>query len=205
MYPTGEAFINQQRKRSKPGVADAVKARQERALRWFTAQVPLPIAGQRIVDLGTRDGYVVDRLNAMGAIVEGIELVPEVAKYDRDVLGRNVQQGDMRETDYADGSWDMVFCIHSMEHVPDPDRVMAEIIRICKPGGWFMVVVPMENEPVTRYAHNCFFACPRELCDLVTQFAVDVSTIKSEVKFLKDKSMAGGKSEEILLVGRKSG
>lgn len=199
--PATDEFVAQQRKRSKPGVVRSVQPRQERSLRWFTANIDCKIRGARIIDLGSRDGYMVDRLAAFGAIAEGIEIVPETAEYARRELGRNILCGDLRQTAYADDSWDMATCLHALEHIPDPERGLAEIVRIVKPGGWILIVVPIEEEPSKGYAHNYAFHGEQDLIDMMSQYPVDIG--RHEVKVLKDKSRAGGKSLEILLVCKK--
>lgn len=199
--PTDERLIAQQRKRSKPGIVRGVQPRQERAIRWFMANIDEPIQGKRIIDLGSRDGFVVDRLKALGAIAEGLEIVPETADFARRELGRNILPGDLRETEYADDQWDMATCLHVLEHIPDPERGLAEIVRIVKSGGWMLLIVPIEESPSKGYAHNYAFPTEEAFVDMVSQFPVEIG--KHEIKVLKDKSRAGGKSLEILLVCRK--
>jgi SAM-dependent methyltransferase len=50
--------------------------------------------------------------------------------------------GDAARLPFADNSFDRVLCSEVLEHVPDPDAVLAEISRILKPGGLFAVSVP---------------------------------------------------------------
>lgn len=43
---------------------------------------------------------------------------------------------------FADSTFDKVICSEVLEHVPDYERVIAEIHRVLKPGGLFAVSVP---------------------------------------------------------------
>jgi SAM-dependent methyltransferase len=43
--------------------------------------------------------------------------------------------GDAMSLDFPDGSFDVVLCAQVYEHVPDPQRLMAEIHRVLAPGG----------------------------------------------------------------------
>lgn len=43
---------------------------------------------------------------------------------------------------FKDKSIDMVFCISLLEHVSEPEKALAEIIRVLKPGGYFYCAVP---------------------------------------------------------------
>lgn len=42
-----------------------------------------------------------------------------------------------------DASFDFVICSHILEHVPDPDKAMREILRIMRSGGKAIIMVPL--------------------------------------------------------------
>jgi SAM-dependent methyltransferase len=44
-----------------------------------------------------------------------------------------------------DQSFDVVVCVHVLEHVPDDRKAMAELRRILRPSGMAVVMVPMEE------------------------------------------------------------
>ena len=60
-----------------------------------------------------------------------------VAKVDRLKLVqvRALRQMDARSLDFPDNHFDTVTAMHVLSVVPEPERVMAEIARVCKPGG----------------------------------------------------------------------
>jgi len=47
---------------------------------------------------------------------------------------------DARELAFADDSFDQVVAMHTMSVVPEPERVLAEMARVCRPGGSVIVV-----------------------------------------------------------------
>ncbi len=196
------AFVAQQAKRSKPSADEVVSRRQDRALRWFAENRPgcrnQGIRGLRVLDLGTRSGYVVQQLEkTYGARSKGIELVPETAEHARTVLKRNVETGDIRHIpNEPDNYWHMVTCIHTLEHLYDPESALKELFRVLMPSGWFLLVVPVEKEPSGRYAHNYAFPDEKTLIDMVKKFPAQ--KIKTEVKGLAPKP-----NQEILLIGQK--
>ncbi len=55
---------------------------------------------------------------------------------------RRTVVADMRDLPFADHEFDAVLSVHSVEHVPDPERVVAEAARVLKPGGTAMFVTP---------------------------------------------------------------
>ena len=48
----------------------------------------------------------------------------------------------MRELPFADRSFSSLLAVHSLEHVPDPERVIAEAARVIEPGGIAIFVTP---------------------------------------------------------------
>lgn len=46
-----------------------------------------------------------------------------------------------------DRSFDVVLASHVLEHVADDRRAMGELIRVLKPTGWVLVVVPLHDGP----------------------------------------------------------
>ncbi len=47
---------------------------------------------------------------------------------------------DARRLAFPDGAFDRVFAPYVISVVPDPDRVLAEMARVCRPGGMVVVV-----------------------------------------------------------------
>lgn len=61
----------------------------------------------------------------------------------------------MRELPFPDGRLDGAIAVHSVERVPDPERALAEMARVLKPGAVAVVVTP-----------NCLtFARPDDIID----------------------------------------
>jgi SAM-dependent methyltransferase len=99
------------------------------------ATFPFPAAGRRLLDLGCGRGELGHALAAAGATVTSIDV-------DRDNCERSAQRGcrvtqaDGRRLPFADATFDGVVCSNLLEHTPTPERVLDEIARIVRPGGW---------------------------------------------------------------------
>ena len=50
-----------------------------------------------------------------------------------------LRQMDARQLDFPDASFDTVAAMHVLSVVPEPERVMREIARVCKPGGQVVI------------------------------------------------------------------
>ena len=70
-------------------------------------------------------------LQAMGAEGEA----PESAK-------AQVVVGDALALPYPDGTFDVVIASEILEHVPDDETAIAELVRVLRPGGSLVVTVP---------------------------------------------------------------
>lgn len=74
--------------------------------------------------------------------VTGIDFSEEMLKKARDKVEaqslshvEELSQMDARSLDFPDNHFDTVAAMHVLSVVPEPERVMAEIARVCKPGG----------------------------------------------------------------------
>ncbi|EMR04572.1 Rebeccamycin O-methyltransferase [Cesiribacter andamanensis AMV16] len=50
---------------------------------------------------------------------------------------------DVHQIPFPEGSFDVVFCNHVLEHVADDGLAMREIRRVLKPGGWGILQIPL--------------------------------------------------------------
>lgn len=51
-----------------------------------------------------------------------------------------LRQMDARHLDFPDASFDVVVAMHLVSVVPDPEQVVAEMARVCKPGGEVVIL-----------------------------------------------------------------
>lgn len=90
-----------------------------------------------VLCIGCRNGRELDLFRAHGATdVIGIDIFSQ--REDIIVM-------DMHELAFGDGSFDVVYSAHSLEHALDPQRVAAEIMRVVRPGGIVAVEVPVRH------------------------------------------------------------
>jgi SAM-dependent methyltransferase len=97
--------------------------------------------GRRVLDLGCRDGALT-RAYASGNEVVGVDADREaLAAAER--LGIETRWADLDQPlDFPDASFDVVVAGELLEHLRDPQRVVAEIHRVLRPGGTFVASVP---------------------------------------------------------------
>jgi SAM-dependent methyltransferase len=90
----------------------------------------------RIVDLGCGVGHSY-RLLAPRTTV-GVDVDPGALAGQ----GRETVAADMRALPFQAGEFDGAIAVHSIEHVPDAERALAEIARVLKPGATAVLVTP---------------------------------------------------------------
>ncbi|HEY8640606.1 MAG TPA: methyltransferase domain-containing protein [Solirubrobacterales bacterium] len=90
----------------------------------------------RVLDLGCGIGHSYDRLAPRETV--GSDIDPEaLAGQERETV-----MADMRELPFDDESFASVIASHAVEHVPDPQRVVAEAARVLERDGVAAFVTP---------------------------------------------------------------
>lgn len=90
----------------------------------------------RILDLGCGVGHSYHVLAPRETV--GVDI-------DSDALDgqdRETHVADMRDLPFPEGEFDGVLSVQSIEHVPNPQRVLAEVRRVLRPGGTAVFVTP---------------------------------------------------------------
>ena len=98
----------------------------------------------RLLDVGCLEGsYTRMYADAVGAgFVHGVDvsLTDDARAKGIDVVEFDLNSG--KKLPYADGEFDVVVCIESLEHIYPTDFMLREIRRLLKPGGAAIVDVP---------------------------------------------------------------
>jgi SAM-dependent methyltransferase len=102
----------------------------ERSLR----QIPFPLRGSRMLDLGCGPGYYTRALTNAGATVVAIDI--DLTELTAAKLPMARAQADALHLPFGDAKLDGVFCTNLLEHTRQPLRVINEIARVVVPGGW---------------------------------------------------------------------
>jgi ubiquinone/menaquinone biosynthesis C-methylase UbiE len=103
---------------------------------------------ERVVEVGAGEGHVTGRLveRFPDADVIGLDLPDESLTEHWRSAGVPMFYGDATRLPFTDGSIDLVVCLEVLEHVPGPERALAELARVC--GGTAVMSVP--REPIWR-------------------------------------------------------
>jgi 2-polyprenyl-6-hydroxyphenyl methylase/3-demethylubiquinone-9 3-methyltransferase len=93
-----------------------------------------------VLDVGCGGGFLSNYLAAHGHRVTGLDSSSEslevAARYDETRAVR-YESGDALALPYEDGAFDVVCAMDFLEHVEDPEQVIAEAARVLAPAGLF--------------------------------------------------------------------
>jgi len=101
----------------------------------------LDLAGRKVLDVGCGGGILTEALAKCGAHAIGIDLSNdsiEAAKVHAHQQGLDVEYRyeNIEETASKHaGEFDAITCMEMLEHVPEPDKIIAACSKLLKPGG----------------------------------------------------------------------
>jgi 2-polyprenyl-6-hydroxyphenyl methylase / 3-demethylubiquinone-9 3-methyltransferase len=99
------------------------------------------LKGKAAIDIGCGGGLVSEGMAKMGAKVTAIDMAGKalsVAKLHAFESGVEIDYRESTAEDMAaksPGAFDVVTCLEMLEHVPDPEAVVAACAALAKPGG----------------------------------------------------------------------
>jgi SAM-dependent methyltransferase len=88
----------------------------------------LPRDRRSVLDIGARDGHFSRLLTAYFAEVTAIDLVKPRFEFP----GVVTIAGDATKLNFADASFDCVFCAEVLEHIPDLQKACIEVTRVAR-------------------------------------------------------------------------
>jgi len=129
--------------------------------------------GDSAIDLGCGPRGVIDLLAervAPGGRVVGLDADPaHVAMASefaasQGLSGVEILCGDARQTGLESGSFDLVHARTLLITVPEPAEVLAEMVRLARPGGWVTGLEPDTEAAICHPPHPAF----DRLCEILT-------------------------------------
>ena len=96
--------------------------------------------GMQVLDVACGSGNLSIPAARAGAIVTGIDIAPNLLETAREralAEGLNIKfdEGDAEQLPYEDASFDVVVTMFGAMFAPQPERISAELLRVCRPGG----------------------------------------------------------------------
>lgn len=102
----------------------------------------------RAIEIGCGEGFSTQRIGRLlpaHVTLEASEYVAHmIPRAQANNPGVVITEESAYELKHADNSFDVVFLLEVLEHLDYPDKALAEIRRILKPGGYLVLGVPRE-------------------------------------------------------------
>jgi SAM-dependent methyltransferase len=130
---------------------------REDLLPWLSTNGDL---GDEVLEIGPGPGRTTDLLRERAAHVTAVELDRSLADaLAARLTGSNVEvlHGDGTDTGLPTGRFSSVTCFHMLHHMPTPelqDHLFAEVCRVLRPGGAFLVADALDEDGVRSRHHE---------------------------------------------------
>lgn len=101
--------------------------------------------GDRVLDFGCYDGYLLSRLGRRHPIVGvGVDLAESATRTARGLHGQDGLRFLVSDAalPFRTGSFDVVTCSEILEHVEDLESLLADLARVLRPGGRLYATMP---------------------------------------------------------------
>jgi SAM-dependent methyltransferase len=109
----------------------------------------------RFLDVGCSAAFFLLVARECGWTPQGAEIAPWAAEFSRAELGINVFNGRLEDASFPDNHFDVIFSSHVMEHIRHPLELVQEMVRVLRPGGALVTVVPTQfAAPSWKLAHR---------------------------------------------------
>lgn len=105
-------------------------------------QIP---SGVRLLDVACGTGQIAIPAARAGIQATGLDLAPNWVEQARaraaaEGLSAQFDEGDAEQLPYEDASFDVIVSLVGAMFAPRPERVAAELVRVCRPGGRIIMV-----------------------------------------------------------------
>jgi ubiquinone/menaquinone biosynthesis C-methylase UbiE len=137
--------------------ANPVIASQDRAAQLVRVVQPTP--HDRVLEVATGPGYVAMAFATCCREVVGVDLteaplvIAEKTRQERGLANVRFETADANQLSFADATFDVVVCRFAFHHFPEPQRVLSEMVRVCRRAG----TVAIEDLVVSEHPERAAF------------------------------------------------
>lgn len=181
---------------------DALSQRHNRAFAERLIEIAGIAAGERVLDVGTGTGLcalaAARPAGAEGRVL-GVDLSEGMLavarrKASQQAPSAEFQRMDAEALELEDGSFDVVVCLFALLHFPAPERALAEMRRVLRPGGRLALAAGSGPPLLSRFALKRALAVLGELLRRRVQLHAPQA-----LEALLDQALPAAEAEETTL------
>lgn len=170
---------------------DAFRAEADHVRDKLTTEIIDHVEGSiapdaRIVDIGCGVGDLLCEVRGRrpGVRVSGLDFSVKALEGARAAMpdGEFIQYVIEQSLPYESASFDVVLCTDVLEHLEFPKTVVAELVRICRPGGLVALVVP--DGDVDQFLGHYWFWNEESFGALLSDWNASVSRLPLTREFI---------------------
>lgn len=112
----------------------------------------------KVLEIGIANAVIASYAAGVGGRVLGVDISIDMLKKARELLRERGQEKqclplrmDAANLGCRDKTFDLVYCFATLAYLPDPDASLGEMMRVLKPGGFFIVDVSNPGCLMHRY------------------------------------------------------
>lgn len=116
------------------------------------------------------------------SVLKVLHFAPEQEFYKRFKKQQNIEytttdllspladvKADICNLPFEDNSYDIIFCNHVLEHIPNDTKAMQELYRVMKPNGWGIFQIPQDLTRETTFTDDSI-TDPKERAKIFGQY-----------------------------------
>jgi len=112
--------------------------------------------GDKILEVGIGDGFLLFQMRQLGYEVIGIDIAVKRCRNARkNVPDTEVIVADARSLPFIDETFGTIVCSETLEHIPKYQKAISEAHRVLKIAGQYIVTVPFRQTPVKVLCPHC--------------------------------------------------
>ncbi|MEE3233042.1 MAG: class I SAM-dependent methyltransferase [Candidatus Latescibacterota bacterium] len=157
-------------------------------------------SGERILDVGCGIGYLCGLAKIRGANIVGIDMSTEALRYSQSTLQGSFVCAGAGTLPFSDNQFDKIIFADVIEHVPDDNLALQEIVRVAKPTASVVVSTPELESLFTKTRLKTFLHddddqyqknyregyTTNSLCELMKQNSIDIQRVAYSNFFLSE-------------------
>ncbi len=134
---------SQQLKEFYEGFHGRIRVGESKRFNRWLLEILAPPRGIRLLDIACGRGNFLSQASQEGVFCYGVDISEKAISIARTQKGRKeVVIADAESLPWADGSFDIISCLGSLEHFLHPEVALAEMFRVARGDANFCFLVP---------------------------------------------------------------